>query len=130
RRCRAREQRRRRDGEHRDPADASRVHRGTRRTRQAAAVQSRRRRAAATLIFHRTKVEEETSMNMNASAERPELAAIRRRMFIGGQWVEARSGKTLPVYDPSTGEEIARVPDAQAEDVDAAVRSARATFES
>ncbi len=68
-------------------------------------------------------------MNMTDTA-RPELAAIRRKMFVGGQWVEARSGKTLPVYDPATGAEIARVPDAQAEDVDAAVRSARATFES
>ena len=67
---------------------------------------------------------------MNMTTARPELAAIRRKMFIGGQWVEARSGKTLPVYDPATGEEIARVPDAQAEDVDLAVRSARATFES
>ena len=67
---------------------------------------------------------------MNTDTARPELAAIRRKMFVGGQWVEARSGKTLPVYDPATGQEIARVPDAQAEDVDAAVRSARATFES
>ncbi|MFO1428362.1 MAG: aldehyde dehydrogenase family protein [Steroidobacteraceae bacterium] len=69
-------------------------------------------------------------MNQSVQSQQPELAAIRQRMFVDGKFVDARSGKTLPVFNPATNAEIARVPDAQAEDVDAAVRSARATFES
>ena len=69
-------------------------------------------------------------MSQSVQSQLPELAAIRQQMFIDGKFVDAKSGRTLPVYNPATGAEIARVPDAQAEDVDAAVRSARATFES
>jgi acyl-CoA reductase-like NAD-dependent aldehyde dehydrogenase len=51
------------------------------------------------------------------------------RMLIGGEWVEAASGKTFPTVDPASGEEIARIPNAGAEDVDRAVRAARKAFE-
>jgi hypothetical protein len=37
-------------------------------------------------------------------------------MFINGQWVKSRSAKTFAVYDPSTEEVIAEVPDANADD--------------
>jgi betaine-aldehyde dehydrogenase len=50
-------------------------------------------------------------------------------MFINGQFVPARSGKWFPVYDPSTEELLAEAPDANAEDVDAAVAAAREAFE-
>ena len=50
-------------------------------------------------------------------------------MFIGGKWVPALSGRTLPVFDPSTGEQIATVPAAGPEDVDRAVQAARAAFD-
>jgi phenylacetaldehyde dehydrogenase len=53
-----------------------------------------------------------------------------KRMLIDGEWVEARSGNTLDVYDPSTGEPIAHVPAGDAEDVDLAVAAARRAFES
>src|SRR5262249_47944793 len=43
----------------------------------------------------------------------------------GGEWTQARSGRTLEVTDPATARVIARVPDAGEEDVDAAVASAR-----
>jgi malonate-semialdehyde dehydrogenase (acetylating)/methylmalonate-semialdehyde dehydrogenase len=49
--------------------------------------------------------------------------------YIGGAWVEARGPDALPVINPATGETIARVPLSSAEDVDAAVRAARAAFE-
>jgi phenylacetaldehyde dehydrogenase len=52
------------------------------------------------------------------------------QLFIGGEWVEALSGKTLAVYDPATGEQIAQVADAGAADVDRAVAAARKAFES
>ncbi|MBV8890544.1 MAG: aldehyde dehydrogenase family protein, partial [Acidobacteria bacterium] len=51
------------------------------------------------------------------------------QMYIDGEWLESRSGKTFPVYDPSTEEVIAQVPDANAEDVDRAVAAARAAFD-
>src|SRR5271170_5343103 len=50
-------------------------------------------------------------------------------MYVNGQFVPAKSGKWFPVYDPSTEEVIAEVPDASAEDVDAAVAAARQAFE-
>jgi phenylacetaldehyde dehydrogenase len=55
--------------------------------------------------------------------------ATPHKMLINNQWVEAVSGKTFPVYNPATGEEIARVPEGDAKDVDLAVRAARKAFE-
>src|SRR5271155_2483423 len=50
-------------------------------------------------------------------------------MFINGEWTEGSSGKRIPVYDPSTEEVIAEIPDASAADVDAAVAAARYAFD-
>jgi phenylacetaldehyde dehydrogenase len=52
-----------------------------------------------------------------------------RNLLIGGDWVPAASGKTFAVYDPAYGREIARVAEADAEDVDRAVKAARKGFE-
>jgi len=54
----------------------------------------------------------------------------RYRMHIDGESVESRGGAWFPVYDPSTEEIIAEVPDAGATDVDCAVQAASAAFES
>ena len=51
------------------------------------------------------------------------------QMYVNGEWVDSHSGKTFAVYDPSTEEVIAYVPDGTAEDVNAAVAWARAAFE-
>jgi betaine-aldehyde dehydrogenase len=51
------------------------------------------------------------------------------KLFISGEWVESASNKTFPVYDPSTEEVIAQVPDANEEDVNRAVAAARAAFD-
>jgi phenylacetaldehyde dehydrogenase len=48
-----------------------------------------------------------------------------KRMLIDGEWVLARRGRTLEVYDPALGEVIDHVPAGDAEDVDLAVRAAR-----
>src|SRR6476620_5951609 len=50
--------------------------------------------------------------------------------FVNGKWESAGSGKTFPVYDPSTEEVIAHVAAAEAADVDRAVKAARAAFDS
>src|ERR1700723_2246067 len=51
------------------------------------------------------------------------------QMFINGEWVASKSAKTFPVYDPSTEEVIAQVPDASADDVNRAVAAAKTAFE-
>lgn len=50
--------------------------------------------------------------------------------YINGQWVESSARETFPVYDPATEEVIAHVASATAADVGAAVRAARAAFDS
>jgi len=51
------------------------------------------------------------------------------QMLINGEWVPSKSAKTFPVYDPSTEEIIAQVPDAGPDDVNRAVAAAKAAFE-
>jgi betaine-aldehyde dehydrogenase len=51
------------------------------------------------------------------------------QMYVNGEWVDGRSNKTFPVYDPATEEMIAQVPEANAEDVNRAVAAAKAAFE-
>jgi phenylacetaldehyde dehydrogenase len=64
-----------------------------------------------------------------AEALQRDLAATPRRNFIGGAWVEAASGRTFDVLNPATGAVLARCADSDAEDVDRAVKAARAAFE-
>src|SRR3989442_14448584 len=67
-----------------------------------------------------------------AIAEDLEIAAFLKgqpkKLFIGGRWVEAASGKTFETIDPATGEGLARVAEGGAEDIDRAVASARRSF--
>src|SRR5437868_12823005 len=52
-----------------------------------------------------------------------------KKLFIGGRWVDSASGKTFDSINPATGEVLARVAEAGAEDVDRAVAAARKSFE-
>jgi aldehyde dehydrogenase (NAD+) len=52
-----------------------------------------------------------------------------KKMLIGGQWVSAKSGKTIESMNPSTGAVIGEFADGDAADVDAAVVAARQAFE-
>src|SRR6201998_1289555 len=58
-----------------------------------------------------------------------EFFSRQHRMLIDGRFVLAASGKTFPVYNPATGEVVAQVPEAEAEDVDRAVTAARRAFD-
>src|ERR671935_1113079 len=49
----------------------------------------------------------------------------RHQNFVGGEWVDAAGGETMEVLNPATGETIAEVPSASAEDVDRAVQAAK-----
>ncbi len=52
--------------------------------------------------------------------------AVRNRLWIGNEWVDAEDGGTFATINPATGETITEVASAQAADVDKAVASARA----
>ena len=62
--------------------------------------------------------------------EAPGSEEIRRyRMLVGGEWVDALSGKTFESTNPYTGKVWATAPEADEEDVDRAVRAAREAFD-
>ncbi len=52
------------------------------------------------------------------------------QMLIDGNWCDAISGKTFATVNPATEQKIADVAEGDAADVDAAVKAARAAFES
>src|SRR4030081_1926984 len=52
-----------------------------------------------------------------------------KKLFIGGRWVNAASGKTFATIDPSTGEVLAKVAEGDVEDIDRAVAAARKAHE-
>jgi aldehyde dehydrogenase (NAD+) len=51
------------------------------------------------------------------------------KLLINNEWVASVSGKTFPTINPATGEEIAQVAEADAADVNLAVKAARHAFE-
>jgi aldehyde dehydrogenase (NAD+) len=51
------------------------------------------------------------------------------QLLIGDEWIPSESGKTFPTYNPATGEEIAQIAEADAADVDKAVKAARYALE-
>ncbi|MBK8215995.1 MAG: aldehyde dehydrogenase family protein [Myxococcales bacterium] len=53
----------------------------------------------------------------------------RYELFVGGKWVAPKSGKYFPTVSPSTEETLAEVAEANAEDVDLAVRAARKAYD-
>jgi 1-pyrroline dehydrogenase len=53
------------------------------------------------------------------------VTVTERKNLIGGEWVDAAGGETMEVLNPATGEVIAEVPRASAEDVDRAVQAAK-----
>jgi acyl-CoA reductase-like NAD-dependent aldehyde dehydrogenase len=58
----------------------------------------------------------------------PDYARLKTKLLVGGEWVDAVGGATVPTVDPATNQTIVEVAAAQAEDVDRAVRAARAAF--
>jgi succinate-semialdehyde dehydrogenase / glutarate-semialdehyde dehydrogenase len=58
------------------------------------------------------------------SSEQAVLEQVPTDLYIGGEWRAASGGGTLPVEDPSTGEALVEVADAQAQDALAALAAA------
>jgi phenylacetaldehyde dehydrogenase len=52
----------------------------------------------------------------------------KQKMLINGKWVDSASGKTFPTYNPATGEVLSNVAEGDREDIDRAVKAARAAF--
>ncbi|MDF1706410.1 MAG: aldehyde dehydrogenase family protein [Aeromicrobium sp.] len=52
-----------------------------------------------------------------------------KKLFIGGQWVDAASGRSFETIDPATGGVLTTAAWGEAEDVDRAVKAARKAFE-
>ncbi len=63
------------------------------------------------------------------AAQRQPIDGRHRKMFIGGDWVDAVSGETFETRNPATGSVLATVPRGGKQDIDAAVRAARAAFD-
>jgi gamma-glutamyl-gamma-aminobutyraldehyde dehydrogenase len=59
-----------------------------------------------------------------------ELSQLETRLFIDGEYVDARDGGRFDSINPATGETIASVAAANARDIDAAVAAARRAFRS
>ena len=56
------------------------------------------------------------------------VSVTKYKNLVGGEWVDAASGETMEVLNPSTGEVIAEVPRSSAEDVERAVDAAGKAF--
>jgi aldehyde dehydrogenase (NAD+) len=57
------------------------------------------------------------------------VAVSATQLLIDNRWIASESGKTFATINPSTGEEICQVAEADAADVEKAVKAARAAFE-
>lgn len=67
-------------------------------------------------------------MTYPVSPETTSFLATRKRMLIGGQWLESAAGKSFCVQNPCDEEMIAEVAEGDAADIDKAVRAAHAAF--
>ena len=72
----------------------------------------------------------ETTASTSASDEDAVLAAVPRRLYIGGEWRDGGGGATFAVEDPSTGDAIAHVADATSSDALDALGAAHDAFAS
>ena len=53
---------------------------------------------------------------------------VKERCYLGGEWVAADSGETIPVTNPATGEVLAHVPRMGAAETVRAIEAARAAW--
>ncbi|HEX5422473.1 MAG TPA: aldehyde dehydrogenase family protein [Candidatus Acidoferrales bacterium] len=58
-----------------------------------------------------------------------DFVSRKHKILINGKWTESASGKTFPTFDPATGEVLSQVAEGDREDIDRAVKAARAAFE-
>src|ERR1700719_3961540 len=87
--------------------------------------------ASLDLIFHGCKMTglSRQERRLNISAKRAAIDVEIHGNFVDGREIEAGSGAMLDVHNPATRPVIARIPNSTAEDIDRAMKSARAAFE-
>lgn len=69
------------------------------------------------------------ALDPRLGASASSFLSSKQQMLIDGKFVSAKSGKTFAVYNPADGTEICQVPEADAADIDIAVRAARRAFD-
>lgn len=69
------------------------------------------------------------STSLPLHPETNEFIARKQRILIGEKWLDAANGATMTIRNPATGEVLTEVPASDQNDVDLAVRTARATFD-
>src|SRR5687767_5549969 len=81
---------------------------------------------------HPSALAESTPFDYAPAPESREIVSIRPRygLFIGGDFVEPKSGTWFETIDPATEERLSEVAEAGPEDVDRAVAAARNASES
>ena len=67
-------------------------------------------------------------MRVTATTELPQILSP-GRLFIGGEWVDAASGKTFAVVNPAKAETLTEVAEGDAADVDPALEQGLAVLE-
>jgi succinate-semialdehyde dehydrogenase/glutarate-semialdehyde dehydrogenase len=67
---------------------------------------------------------------MSAASEADLLARVPSQLFLGGEWVDGTSGRTLDVADPATGLVLKTIADASVDDATRAIDIAADTQES
>jgi len=53
---------------------------------------------------------------------------LKNQSYVNGKWVNAASGKTFQVHDPSTGDVIGSMPEMSKGDVEGAIEAASKAF--
>ncbi len=59
-----------------------------------------------------------------ATQEQTVVDNVEKHLYIGGEWIDATEGRTLPVEDPATGEALCEVADATPDDAKRALDAA------
>ena len=67
-------------------------------------------------------------LKLSVNDERKQTSVKRLKFCVNNEWVESKTGKYMPVMNPSTGAQIAEAPCCTLEEVNAAVAAAAAAY--
>ena len=70
-----------------------------------------------------------TTLSPNISPKLAKFLEGTKQLYINGKFVDSAGGKTFDTMNPATGEVLAKVAEAEAEDIDLAVKAARKAFD-
>ncbi len=70
-----------------------------------------------------------TTLSPNISPKLAKFLEGTKQLYINGKFVDSAGGKTFDTMNPATGEVLAKVAEAESEDIDLAVKAARKAFD-